>query len=126
MRPESKSTTFHLLTNGGASSLKRVSLEDHIKYTLRAAILTHEGERFLHPTLGSRVRDSLFRPLIAEIRTEIASQVSSAIQKSEPRVEVIDVEVAPDNVDKSKVLVQIKYRVLETRKVDNVRLAISP
>jgi uncharacterized protein len=114
----------HIKLESGA--LFRSTLEEHIRNSLRATILTHQGERPLYPELGSRVRDSLFRPLTSETLADIQTEVRSAIARCEPRVELQLVEINPDDTDRSRLIIHLKYRIRETRKVDQVKIAVRP
>ena len=105
-------------------TLRTASLEDHLKYCLRAAILTHAGERRLRPELGSRVRDLLFRPLLPALRLDLEAAVRQAIAATEPRVEVESVQIAGDPADAARAVVSLAYRIRETRKRDQMRVQL--
>jgi phage baseplate assembly protein W len=110
----------------GNPRLERAPLEEHIRYTLRAALLTRQASRAFHPDLGSGLRDSLFRPLTSGTKSDIVALVKTAVQRSEPRVELEDILVSTDAVDRSRLQIQLKYRILETQKLDQVRVALAP
>lgn len=118
-RPEARPSHFVL-----GDRLRSASLEDHLKYCLRAAILTHVGERELAPELGSEVRELLFRPLVPGLRVELEGSLRKAIAAGEPRVEVESVDIGRDPSDAARVLVNLAYRVLETRKRDQVKVRL--
>lgn len=106
------------------SVVRSASLEEHLKYTLRASILMQQGELELNPNLGSTVRELLFKPLVPNLRTELQTKIRQALQQSEPRVEVETVSVASDPEDGSRMLVDVSYRIRETRKLDEVRVRL--
>ncbi|MBI4403750.1 MAG: GPW/gp25 family protein [Deltaproteobacteria bacterium] len=110
----------------GQAKLLRCSLEEQIKYALRCCILTQRGERTLCPSLGSEIRDLLFRPMVSSMRNEITHRIHQAIEVCEPRVEVLNVDAAPDSSDKSRVAVDISYRVVETQKMDGIKMVLQP
>jgi len=121
---EKSKQQFYMIGLPQGSGLRRVSLEEHIKYTLRAALLTSVGERKLSPEMGSNVRDMLFRPLLNNVRVELKSVLLQAVQKNEPRVEVEKIEVDYDPSDQSRLSVLMDYRVLQTSKRDQMALRI--
>jgi len=106
--------------------LRRVSLEDNIKYTLRAALLTKKGERRYFPELGGAIRDFLFRPLVPGVKSELIHEIRNTLEKSEPRIELRDIELDTDLLDKSRILVMLRYRVIATDKLDRLKIAVSP
>ncbi len=106
------------------NEFRRISVEDHIKYSLRAAILTQKGERALRPHLGSDIRQFLFRPLTPGLRVELQTQIRRTLAESEPRVEVEDVEVRSDAEDAARALVSVSYQLKKTRKRDQVRFSL--
>lgn len=120
--------TGHILLpkEEGFSSLVRASLEDQIKYALRALILTRAGERPLYPELGSTVRELLFRPLVHGTKAEIRKAIEEAIMQGEKRVEITQVDLDTHRTDKSKIQVSLKYRVHSTRRVDQLSLTLAP
>jgi phage baseplate assembly protein W len=115
---------FVLNARADGLQMVRSSTEEHIKYTLRAAILTQRGERSLQPQLGSRIREFLFRPLLSALKIEIKNEISETILKAEPRVELLDVDLTSDKLDRSKFIVHLKYRIPSLQKVDQMRMAI--
>lgn len=107
-----------------ASTLVRTPLEDHLKYSLRSLLLTRLGERPFHPQYGSTVLDLLFRPFSPELRTELCNRVRQAISQSEPRVELIDVDVQRSPQEPSRLLVILSYQIKETQKKDRMNLQL--
>lgn len=107
-------------------ALFRVTAEDHIRNSLRATILTHRGERPLHPEMGSHIRHFLFRPLTPETLGDIRTEITNAITRSEPRVEIEQVEIRPDDTDRSRLIINLRYRIKETRKIDRVKITVRP
>jgi phage baseplate assembly protein W len=111
-------------------SLDRASFEEHIRYTLRSAILTRIGERHHHPEIGSTVTDFLFRPLSPTLRSEIATTLREAIEKSESRVEVRAIDVGPDTSPAlepsglGRIRVAVSYIIKATSRLDKLTIQI--
>ncbi len=95
------------------NQLQRSSMDNHIKYCLRAAVLTHDP-----------IRDLLFSPLTPNLRMELEAQIRQAILKNEPRVAMEQVQIEQDLQDPSKAKVQIGYQILETRRRDYVQFQL--
>jgi len=62
-------------------------------------LLTNKGERPFKPDLGCDINSSLFEPLDFATAGIIRSQIIQTIRTYEPRVEVDDVEVTPDEMN---------------------------
>jgi len=122
----SNKAIYYSLGLDGTSPLRRCSLEEHIKQALRACILTRLGERRFHPRLGSRISEYLFRPLVSQVRDDIAQAIRDAIERGEPRVECLGVEVAVDKAEPGLATILLSYRILETSKVERLSLSLQP
>ena len=118
MKMETRAVKYHIMApfskEGVPAAIIRSSLEEQIKYSLRAAILTHKGERELHKGIGSDVHEMLFRPLHSSLKPEIKSKIKTAVQQSEPRVQLLDIELNSDRSDKSKIMIYLKYQIRQT------------
>ncbi len=67
-----------------------------IVQAITALLLTNKGERPFQPDLGCDIRRSLFEPLDYATSGLIRSQVLDVLGKYEPRIEVDDIRVSPD------------------------------
>ncbi len=67
-----------------------------IVQAITALLLTNKGERPFQPDLGCDIRRSLFEPLDYATSGLIRSQVLDVLGKYEPRIEVEDIRVSPD------------------------------
>jgi len=67
-----------------------------IVQAITALLLTNKGERPFQPALGCDVRKSLFEPLDYATSGLIRSQILDVLGKYEPRIEVEDIRVSPD------------------------------
>lgn len=126
-------SSYHALVIGGrvssdinAARLVRVSLEDHIKESLRALLLMQPGERPLHPELGCGLAKFLFRPLTEGLKRDIAAQVSEAVGRQENRIQLLSVQIEGDKTEKSRLLVFLEYRVIQSQRIDSLKVALQP
>ena len=67
-----------------------------IVQAITALLLTNKGERPFQPDLGCDIRKSLFEPLDYATSGLIRSQILDVLGKYEPRIEVDDIRVSPD------------------------------
>lgn len=89
--------------------------EEDIQQAIRIILGTVPGERLLRPEFGCRIHELVFAPRNAETESLLAHYVEAALERWEPRIEVLQVETS--NVDKDEgtaLLIEIKYRIKAT------------
>jgi phage baseplate assembly protein W len=82
--------------------------------SIRVVLSTAPSERVMRPEFGCRIWDQLFEPVNANTVGLMAQAVREAVTQWEPRVELIDVVVTPDDDDSSLVRIAVTYRVRAT------------
>jgi uncharacterized protein len=82
--------------------------------SIRVVLATAPSERVMRPQFGCRIWDLLFEPVNANTLGMMAQAVREALAQWEPRIEVQDVLVAPDDDDSSLVRIHVLYRVRAT------------
>jgi phage baseplate assembly protein W len=92
------------LTNG-AEDLDR---------SIRVVLATAPGERVMRPQFGCRIWDLLFEPVNANTLGLMAQAVRESLAQWEPRVDVEDVVVIPDERDSALVRIDVSYVVRTT------------
>ena len=95
------------------------SLEESIKTSLYLLLTTTQGERIMELEYGCDLNSIMFKPLDLNLKTFISNNIKSAIQKWEPRVNVLDVEVANERND-PVISINVKYKIIETDTVDSL------
>jgi phage baseplate assembly protein W len=93
---------------GGISLARR---EQELEQAMRLILATYPGERPLRPEFGSRVRDYVFRSATVDTAAELSEEVSQALMRWEPRVDVVSVNVTIDPYERDKLYVDINYTV---------------
>lgn len=116
----------HLLDPAAPTLLRRAGEDEQIKYCIRAAILSRRGERPFSPDIGSELHDFLFRPLVASTISDLKQKVREAVEGSEPRVAVQEVEVDVDTIDRSLLHLKLRYEVRSSGRSGQLRLVIAP
>ena len=100
-----------LNASGGIAMVRR---ERELEEAMRIILLTYPGERPMRPEFGSRVRDFVFRSVDQEMTTALAYEVRTALQRWEPRVDVVKVTATPDPDQPQLVYIDIQYAVKGT------------
>lgn len=109
---------------GSASGLRVASVEEHVRYCLRAAILTRKGERAGRSDLGSLAASFLWRPLEPALKLDLEAAVRQAVESGEPRVRLEAVAIERDATDAARLKVQLRYRLLASNKRDRLEVSL--
>jgi hypothetical protein len=88
--------------------------EQDIREAIRLILLTAEGERVMRPDFGAGLNEFVFSTMSATNLGLIQTAVRDALIKWEPRIQVLEVKVAPDAGEIGKLLINIDYRVRAT------------
>lgn len=103
----------------------RAHYADHVRQMIRQVLLTTPGERVNRPEFGCGLRQLLFAPRSEALITTTRTIVRSALTRwLGGQIEVIAVNVAsPESESEgSLLLIEIEYRLIETR--SNQRLEV--
>lgn len=92
-----------------------------LEQSMRLILTTYPGERVKRPEFGSRLRDYVFAPTTPDVLAELAAVVRAALERWEPRADVVDVRAYPRPDQPAHVLIDIAYRV---REEDEVRALV--
>ncbi len=91
-------------------------LDESIRLILSTAI----GERPMRPEFGCAIHDYVFAAAETTTMAEIGMVVREALGRWEPRVRVVDVDVAPDNDEPSILWIDVRYATCDTNSPRNL------
>jgi phage baseplate assembly protein W len=91
-----------------------------LEQSMRLVLETYPGERPMRPRFGSTLRDYVFEGTSAENAAAIADLVKEAIEQWEPRVDVAEVNVYPDEDQPGLLYIDIRYVVPGTNSPRNL------
>jgi uncharacterized protein len=97
-----------------------VSGTEEVEQSIRLILMTAPGERPMRPEFGCAVHDYVFAPADASTAGDIAYAVRVAINRWEPRVDLGDVTVRFDAVDRGVLYVDIEYSLRGTNSPRNL------
>lgn len=86
-----------------------VSRDREIQESLRLILGTAPGERPMRPDFGCRIHEHVFGPANTSTAGRVAQDVREAIQRWEPRVDLLDVAVSFDAHTEGTLYVDIAY-----------------
>jgi phage baseplate assembly protein W len=86
-----------------------VSREREVEEAIRLILSTAYGERPMRPEFGCAIHDFIFAPADASTAGRIAYEVEQSLERWEPRIQVMGVEVTFDPEDVSTLYINISY-----------------
>src|SRR6478609_4261112 len=100
--------------------LALVSHDQEIIESMRLILGTSPGERPMRPDFGCAIHDHVFGPADTSTIGMIAFEVRLALDRWEPRIEVLDVSVSQDEAQASLLYIDIQYSIRETNDPRNL------
>ena len=97
-----------VLNNDG--SLAAVSGGSAIRQAIFLLLSTRMGERVMRPTYGSDLHLLLFSPNDDTTAGLAIYYVRRALERWEPRIEILALDAAPSSEDRGKLVIDIEYR----------------
>lgn len=94
--------------------------ERDVKEAIRIILETGRGERVMRPRFGCGIHDLVFEEISATTLFAVESEVRSALDTYEPRIELTGVTVDPLQALNGMLVITIDYRIRRTNQVDNL------
>lgn len=85
--------------------------EEDIRQAVCLILETNPGERVMRPDFGAGLRTLVFEPVNTTTLALVQHRVEQALIIWEPRVEVTDVTVKSNPVNRTRLDIDIRYRV---------------
>jgi len=105
---------------GGVALVVR---EREVEEAIRLILATTPGERAMRPEFGCRLADHVFAPADASTAGQIAYDVREALERWEPRIDLLDVVVSFDAVSAGTLYINVQYAL---RTVGDPRSLVFP
>lgn len=86
-----------------------VAREREVEQSIRLILGTACGERPMRPEFGCRIHDHVFGPATSATAGQVAYDVRQALERWEPRIEVLDVGVGFDAIASGVLHVGVAY-----------------
>jgi phage baseplate assembly protein W len=94
--------------------------ETDVDQAIQLILGTAPGERPMRPEFGCGVHDFVFDTIDAGTVARMETEIRSALDRWEPRVEVQSVEFDLDGVDRGELLIGIDYRLRHNNHMRNL------
>jgi phage baseplate assembly protein W len=98
----------------GRGAIRMVQGAQEIEEAIRLILTTAPGERRMRPAFGCDLHEMVFAPMDTATLTTIRRSVTVALERWEPRIEVLEVRAEPvPNVD-GCLLIAVSYTIRST------------
>lgn len=111
--------SFPILPTPGGR-LRWAGGDEKVRQSIWLVLATAPGERLMLPDFGCGVHDLVFEPNTVTLRAQLATQVTEALARWEPRIDVLDVRVSTDPRERNRLDIRVDYRIRELNAVDNL------
>ena len=101
-------------------SVALVRGQREIEESIRLILGTSYGERPMRPEFGCGIHDHVFAPADAGTAGRIAYEVRTSLERWEPRIDVVSVNVTAAPADNSTLYVDIQYSLRGTNDPRNL------
>jgi phage baseplate assembly protein W len=96
------------ITPAADGAMAQVTGMDRVRQAIEVILSTEPGERIMMPTFGCGLRRFLMQPNTVATRAAIEQEVTEALTLGEPRIQLTEVSVEPDD-DPTLVWIDIAY-----------------
>ena len=86
-----------------------VSRDDELRESMRLILGTAFGERPMRPEFGCGIHDVVFSPADATTAGRVAYEVQASLERWEPRIDVLEVNVTFSDQSTSTMYVDVSY-----------------
>jgi phage baseplate assembly protein W len=94
-----------------AGAIVEAREEDKVRQSIEIILRTAPGERVMRPDFGCGIHDLVFDTVSGAMIGRVASVVAGALATWEPRIDVLSVHPQPDTEDRTRLLIEINYRL---------------
>ena len=89
--------------------------EENVREAIHLILLTEQGERMRLPEFGGGLGRFLFEPNTVTTRRLIEDRITKALAEWEPRIRIEAIDVEPDPDDLQAAIATIQYRLVATQ-----------
>jgi uncharacterized protein len=93
---------------------------DDVEEAIGVILGTAPGERAMRPEFGCGIHALVFESIDASTVGKIEQEVRAALDRWEPRIDVLDVDIDLERVDEGALLIDITYTLSATNDVRNL------
>jgi phage baseplate assembly protein W len=117
----SQASGLRLTPRGG---IDLVSDDQAVRQAVLMLLSTRPGERLMRPEYGCNLHQLVFAPNNDTTAAIAVYHVRRALQRFEPRVDILRLDAGPDPKTPNLLLITLEYQVRTTRSRDEVQLSL--
>jgi len=110
---------FPVAVDGQSGMLNSAAYEESVRQSIWIILGTAKGERVMRPDFGCGIYDMVFENITSALAGRVTQAVREALLMFDTRIDVLDVQVAPDNGGEV-LLITVEYEVRATNNVFNL------
>jgi phage baseplate assembly protein W len=103
---------------GGSMAMVEDSRE--VEEAMTLILRTAPGERPMRPDFGCAIHEHVFSPADAATAGRLSWEVRRALERWEPRVQIVDVLVTPEPTRRDALIIDIQYQLSGTNDPRNL------
>jgi len=114
---------FPIALSAGPDRITRIAVsayERAIEESIRIVLGTPPGERLMRPEFGCDLNHLAFAPNNNSTAGMAIFYVREALEKWEPRIELLAVDAQPDAASQDTMLISIDYRIIANNSEQNL------
>jgi phage baseplate assembly protein W len=111
---------WHFPPSLAEGEIELVAGSEDVREAVRLILETDPGERLMRRDYGCGLRSLVFDPITTATLAVVRHRVEQGLTTWEPRIDVDEVVVSPDETERGKLLVEIRYRVRATNTFYNL------
>lgn len=104
----------------GGGGIAMVAGEAAVRQAILLLLTTRPGERVLRPSYGCELHRLAFAPNDATTHGLAIHYVRRALERWEPRIDILSLDALADATEPSRLLLDLEYRVRATQRVDRL------
>jgi uncharacterized protein len=105
---------------GADGTVAEAAYEEDIRQAIRIILFTNRGERLMRPDFGAGLKDFVFEPVNTTTMALVETRVRESLIAWEARIDVQEVTVTTDGIERNKLLIDVNYRVRATNSQHNL------
>ena len=94
--------------------------DDDVREAIQIVLGTTPGERPMRPEFGCGIHDFVFESIDPYTVGRLEREVRIALDRWEPRIEVLDIALDTDGAGRGELLIDITYAIRATNAVHNL------
>jgi phage baseplate assembly protein W len=94
--------------------------ESDVEEAIAVVIGTAPGERPMRPEFGCGIHDFVFETVDAQTVGRLDHEIRAALDRWEPRIDVLDIDIGTDGAERGELLIEITYALRATNDVRNL------